>query len=100
MLGTLTPDQKKDWKLHLLTMCHANNSTQHSVTGFSPYYLMSARHPRLPIDYQLGITRDNLAQPSKFRFVNKLNLLNLDLSISLMKDYMKLILRGYFVNML
>ena len=34
---------------------------------------MFGRHPRLQIDYQLGITRDNLAQPSKFRFVNKLN---------------------------
>ena len=73
MLGTLTPDQKKDWKSHLLTMCHAYNSTQHSVTGFSPYFLMFGRHPRLPIDYQLGISRDNLAQPSKFRSVNKLN---------------------------
>ena len=73
MLGTFTPDQKKDWKSHLLTMCHAYNSTQHSVTGFSPYFLMFGRHPRLPIDYQLGINRDNLAQPSKFQFVNKLN---------------------------
>ena len=73
MLGTLTPDQKKDWKSHLLTMCHAYNSTQHSVTGFSPYFLMFGRHLRLPIDYQLGINRDNLAQPSKFQFVNKLS---------------------------
>ena len=66
MLGTLTPDQKKDWKSHLLTMCHAYISTQHSVTGFSPYYLMFGRHPRLPIDYQLGITRDNLAHVRPF----------------------------------
>ena len=34
---------------------------------------MFGRHPRLPIDYQLGLTRDNLAQPSKFKFVSKLN---------------------------
>ena len=73
MLGTLTPDQKKDWKSHLLTMCYAYNSTQHSVTGFSPYFLMFGRHPRLPIDYQSGINRYNLAQPSKFQFVKKLN---------------------------
>ena len=72
MLGTLIPNQKKDWNSHLLTMCDAYNETQHSVTGFSPYYLMFGRHPRLAIDYQLGITRDNLAQPSKLRFVKKI----------------------------
>ena len=54
-------------------MCHAYNATQYPVTGFSPYYLMFGRCPGLPIDYPLGITRDNLAQPSKFRFVNMLN---------------------------
>ena len=34
MLGTLSEAQKKNWKAHLLTICHAYNSTQHSVTGY------------------------------------------------------------------
>ena len=72
MLGTMTPEQKKDWKAHLLTMCHAYNATQHASTGFSPYYLMFGRHPRLPIDYQLGISRDGLHDPIRSSFVKKL----------------------------
>ena len=46
MLGTMSESQKKDWKSHLLTMCHAYNSTQHAVTGYCPDYLMFGRHPR------------------------------------------------------
>ena len=46
---------------------------QHLVTGSIPYFLMFGRHHRLPIDYQMRINRDNLAEPFKFNFVNKLN---------------------------
>ena len=73
MLGTLSEAQKKNWKAHLLTMCHAYNSTQHSVTGYSPYYLMFGRHPRIPLDFQMGIDRDNLSDPLRSKFVSKLN---------------------------
>ena len=40
MLGTLNPEQKKDWKNHVSAMAHAYNCTKNTATGFSPYYLL------------------------------------------------------------
>ena len=55
MLGTLSDEEKSDWKSHLGCMTHAYNCTKHASTTYSPYYLMFGRHPRLPIDVEFGL---------------------------------------------
>ena len=57
MLGTLIPEQKKDWKSHVSALVHAYNCTKNAATGFSPYYLLFGREPRLPVDVEFGLQR-------------------------------------------
>ena len=54
MLRTLDEPQKADWKSHVNRLVHAYNCTTHTSTGYSPYYLMHGRHPRLPVDALIG----------------------------------------------
>ena len=57
MLGTLTPEQKKDWKRHVPALVHAYNYTRNAATGFSPYYVLFGREPRLPVDVEFRLQR-------------------------------------------
>lgn len=50
MLGTLHPEQKKDWKKHIGPIVHCYNCMKQSSTGQTPFYLMYGREPPLPID--------------------------------------------------
>ena len=52
MFGTLEPDQKVNWAtcMYAETMTHAYNSTKHESTGYSPFYMMFLREPKLPVD--------------------------------------------------
>lgn len=58
LLRTLSPSQKKRWPEHLQELVFAYNCTTHSTTGFTPFFLMHGRHPRLPIDSLLSLDSD------------------------------------------
>ena len=51
MIGKLVHDKKAQWEPHLPEFLQAYNSTLSAVTSYLPHYLMSGRHPCLPIDY-------------------------------------------------
>ena len=73
MLGTLSEEEKSDWKSHLGCMTHAYNCTKHASTTYSAYYLMFGRHIRLPIDVEFGLNKPNCSDnSSKSRYIQKL----------------------------
>ena len=73
MIGTLTPEQKKDWKTYVPAMVHAYNCMWNAATGYSPYYLLFGRELRLPIDVEFQLKRGNQkVPPSKSTYVTQL----------------------------
>ena len=73
MLGTLTPEQKKDWKSHVPALVHAYNGTRSAATGFSPYFLLFGREPRFPVDVEFGLERGGQkGSPGESNYISQL----------------------------
>ena len=51
MVGKLEEDKKACWSEHLPELLLAYNATCSTVTGYSPYYLLFGRRPRIPVHY-------------------------------------------------
>ena len=72
MLGCLDPCRKSDWKTYVSPLVHAYNATRHESTGFSLFYLMFGRHPRLAIDAFLGLETNCESGKNQTEYVHKL----------------------------
>ena len=72
MLGTLPTHVKKNWQEWIATLTHAYNCTVSSVTGFSPYFLMFGRTPKIPLDVEMGVTLVGQEQESYQNYAKKL----------------------------
>ena len=72
MLATHCKNNPWNWEEHLQKVCFAYNTSIHTSTGYSPYYLMFGRQPVLPIDVQYGTTQPH-QQPSVNEYAAELD---------------------------
>ena len=59
MISKLEEEKKACWSEHLPELLMAYNATRSAVTGYSPYYLLFSRRPRIPVDYLFPTLRDS-----------------------------------------
>ena len=59
MISKLEEDRKACWSKHLPELLLAYNATHSTVTGYSPYYLLFDRRPRIPVNYLFPTLRDS-----------------------------------------
>ena len=59
MIGKLEEDRKACWSEHLPELLLAYNATCSAVMGYSPYYLLFGRRPRIPVDYLFPTLHDS-----------------------------------------
>ena len=70
LFGTLPANQKKTWHKYCDVMAYCYNSSIHSSTGFSPFYLMYGRKPRLIGDSLLQVHFEPKSAVNKTHLIN------------------------------
>ena len=70
MLKSLSEKEKSSWPKHLAKLAFAYNVTEHTSTGFSPYFLLFGKQPRLPIDSMFEIDDDTKIRKSYERYAD------------------------------
>ena len=73
MLGKLPTHAKKNWQEWVASLTHAYNCTVSPVTGFSPYFLMFGRTPKLPLGIELRVSMVEQKLTSHQNYAQKLH---------------------------
>jgi transposase InsO family protein len=53
-LSTCVRDHPESWEDYVRSICMAYNTSIHSTTGFTPFYLMFGRQAKLPVELMYG----------------------------------------------
>ena len=70
MLGTLPNDAKKKWGEWVAILTQAYNCSPSRVTGYSPYFLMFGREPRIPADQVFDTTPPEVGPSEASRYLD------------------------------
>ena len=57
MLATAVGDHPSDWDIHIRKLCFAYNTSVHSTTGYSPFFLMFGRQATIPVDLMYNLNQ-------------------------------------------
>ena len=69
MLKALVQENETSWKDHLNKLVYAYNCTKHLTIGYSPFYLLFERNPRLTVD--LLLTHDTDETQHQTLYIDK-----------------------------